>query len=243
MSITTKKEKTNSAIAYDIKNKKYIYLSNSDSPEKKEYMTTDAIIPYFDLSKKKKSIRIFISGSTGSGKTYLCERILETTFRKSPQIYLFSAIFDEDYSKIKNLLRVDIADLLLQNKDMDIYELLMPDSVCIFDDILSFPDKIAKLYLKLRSQCLSIGRHKNISTICIEQQPRNYTKSRDVLLNSEVYIFFPKSSYMPFEKTCKEYLGLKSKQIEELGKDSRYISINKVYPSYAVREKQIDILN
>lgn len=241
MSIEKRETKNNTAIAYSLKTKKYVYLNDKDEEGNKEYETEDKLIPFFDL-KKKKSIRIFISGSTGSGKTYLCERILETSFKKSPQIYLFSAIYDEDYSKIKNLLHVDIVDLLSQNKDLDIYELLMPNSVCIFDDILSFPDKIAKLYLKLRTQCLSIGRHKNISTICIEQQPRNYTKSRDVLLNSEVYIFFPKSSYMPFEKTCKEYLGLTKEKILEIGSNSRYVSINKTYPSYAVRESNINIL-
>lgn len=241
MSIEKRENKNNVPIAYSLKTKKYVYLNDKDEEGNKGQKTEDKLIPFFDL-KKKKSIRIFISGSTGSGKTYLCERILETTFKKSPQIYLFSAIEDEDYTKIKNLLRVDIEDILSQNRDLNIYELLMPDSVCIFDDILSFPDKTAKLYLKLRTQCLSIGRHKNISTICIEQQPRNYTKSRDVLLNSEVYIFFPKSSYMPFEKTCKEYLGLTKDKIEELGSNSRYVSINKVYPSYAVRESNINIL-
>ena len=55
-----------------------------------------------------------------------------------------------------------------------------------------------KLYLKLRSQCLATGRHKQLSTICIEQQPRNFIKSRDVLLNSEAYCFFPRASYLPY---------------------------------------------
>lgn len=240
MSIETKETKTNKAIAMK-DNKVCYYLSDKEDGET-HINTKDSLIPYFDL-KKLKSIRINISGATGSGKTYLCEKILETTFKKSPQIYLFSSIWDKDYQKIKNLMHLDIHEFYEQNpKADDIFQLLMPDSVCIFDDILAFEDKRAKAYLKLRSQCLATGRHRNISTICIEQQPRNFMKSRDVLLNSEVYIFFPKSSYMPFKKTAEEYLGLTKAKIEEIGQKSRFVAINKVYPSYAIREHDINIL-
>lgn len=203
-----------------------------------------SLIPYFDfkyMKSGKKSIRMFISGSTGSGKTYLCEQILKTSFKKAPVIYLFSSIWDEDYKTVKNLIHLDIDEFYEENPNIDIYEKLHPNSVCIFDDILSFDDKKLKKYIKLRDQCLSVGRHKDISTICIEQQPRNYTKSRIVLLNSEMYIFFPKSSYMPFKKTCEEYIGLTKNKIEELGQH-RYIAIYKNYPSYYITDFKVSLL-
>lgn len=241
MSIESKQSKTNKAIALG-ENGKGFFLSDNEDGETHVHSDKIKLIPFFDL-KKIKSVRIFVSGSTGSGKTYLCEQILRTSFKKAPQIYLFSSIWDKDYSSFKNMIHIDIDEFYKQHPEVsDIYDRLMPKSVVIFDDILSYDDKKVKAYIKLRSQCLSTGRHKDISCICIEQQPRNYTKSRDVLLNSEMYIFFPKSSYMPFKKTCEEYLGLTKDKIAEIGQKSRYVCINKVYPSYAVREYDINIL-
>ena len=194
----------------------YIYLDKSDDIEASQNekhialdKKTETLILYFDI-QKIKSIRVFISGSTGSGKTYLCEQILKTSFNKAPNIYLFSSVND-DYKDFKNLLHVYIEDFNKGNPNTDIYDALEPGSVCIFDDILSFSDKTLKLYLKLRSQCLATGRHKQLSTISIEQQPRALLKSRDVLLNSEMYIFFPKSSYLPSFKTAHEHIGMSKK--------------------------------
>lgn len=241
------KESTNSIpIAMTIDKKHTVYKSNTQdqNQNKIEFPVAPlddlkSLIPYFDfkhMKAGKKSIRMFISGSTGSGKTYLCEQILKNSFKKAPVIYLFSSIWDEDYKDIKNLIHLDIDEFYESNPDIeDIYTKLHPNSVCIFDDILSLDDKKLKKYIKLRDQCLSVGRHKDISTICIEQQPRNYTKSRIVLLNSEMYIFFPKSSYMPFKKTCEEYIGLSKSKIEDLGKH-RYIAIYKNYPSYYITD-------
>ena len=102
------------------KNKKesnYIYLDKSDDIEasqNEKHIALDkktdqtGLIPFIDIPKIK-SIRIFISGSTGSGKTYLCEQILKTSFNKAPNIYLFSSVND-DYKDFDNLLHVDIED-------------------------------------------------------------------------------------------------------------------------------------
>ena len=126
------------------------------------------------------------------------------------------------------------------NQNTDIYDVLMPDSLCIFDDILAYRKN--KPYIDLRSRFLSTGRHRGISTICIEQQCMNMTKTRDVLLNCEIYIFFPNSSYRSYVKCATEYLGLAKNKIEMLGSQkSRWIEFNKVFPMYAVLEHSIYI--
>ena len=229
------------------KDSKFIYLNKDDDDntanQNERHIVIskdDSLIPFFDIPKIN-SIRIFISGSTGSGKTYLCEQILKSSFNKAPNIYLFSSVND-DYKEFKNLLHVNIDEFNKSNPDVDIYDALEPGSVAIFDDILSFSDKILKLYLKLRSQCLATGRHKKISTISIEQQPRAFLKSRDVLLNSEMYIFFPRSSYLPYFKTATEHIGMSKSDIEKYGKDSRWACINKTYPSCIIRQYNVDLI-
>ena len=85
-----------------------------------------------------------------------------------------------DYDNFcKKLLHVDIIEFMNNNPNTDIYDVLMPDSLCIFDDTLAYGQK-AKPYITLRSQVLATGRHKNISCFVIEQQSRNAHKTRDV---------------------------------------------------------------
>lgn len=247
MSLTTRKSKDSKPIAITA-DKKFIYLNNDDdnsdsddSSDEKEIKLKKKILPFFDVSKK--GVRIFLSGSTGSGKSYLCEKVIETSFKNTKQIYLFSSVYDGDYDKFaKKLLHIDLEQFYGENTDCkDIYSMLMPNSLCIFDDILSYSDN--KPYLKLRSQVLATGRHKNISCIVIEQQAMNRNLTREVLLNCEIYIFFPNSSFRSFKKCSEEYLGLTNKQIEELkSKKSRWLAINKVYPMYVVSEKSVEII-
>ena len=249
MSLTTRKTKDSKPIALT-SSKKFIYLDNCDdddssddekNKDETEIKTKDKLLPYFDVSKK--SIRIFLSGSTGSGKSYLCEKIIDTTFKNCKQIYLFSSVYDGDYKKFeKKLLHIDLEEFYEQNPDCkDIYDMLMPNSLCIFDDILSYSNN--KPYIKLRSQVLATGRQKNINCIVIEQQAMNRNLTREILLNCEIYIFFPNSSFRSFKKCAEEYLGLTNKQIDELKKrKSRYLSISKVYPMYCVSEKSVEIL-
>jgi len=239
MSLSFKKTKDCKAVCLT-GDKKFIYLDQENEDGEKELKFKDKILPYFDVSKK--SIRIFVSGSTGSGKTYLTEQIIETSFKNTKQIYLFSSVYDDDYSKFnKKLLHIDLEQFYEQNPEDDIYSLLMPNSLCIFDDILSASNN--KPYVKLRSQVLATGRHKNISSIVIEQQAMNRNLTREVLLNSEIYIFFPNSSFRSFKKTAEEYLGLTKTAIEELkNKKSRWLAIDKRYPMYAVSEKSAEIL-
>ena len=238
MSLSLKKTKDCKAIALT-GDKKFVYL-DQDEDGQKEIKFKDKILPYFDVSKK--SIRIFVSGSTGSGKTYLTEQIIETSFKNTKQVYLFSSVYDDDYSKFnKKLLHVDLEEFYEQNPDDDIYSLLMPNSLCIFDDILSYSNN--KPYVKLRSQVLATGRHKSISCIVIEQQALNRNLTREVLLNCEIYIFFPNSSFRSFKRTASEYLGLTNTKIEELKeKKSRWLSICKTYPMFCVSEKAVEIL-
>lgn len=217
-----------------------IYLDLDDEGNSSiELPKNENVLPFFDATK---SIRVFISASTGSGKTYLCEQILATSFKKVENIYLFSSVNDKDYSQFNDKLRqIDIDEFNATFDSTDIYDFIENNSVCIFDDILSFRNN--KPYIDLRSRLLATGRHKNISVFCIEQQAMNTNKTRDVLLNCEVYIFFPNSSFRSFKKTSIEYLGLTNQKIDELAsKKSRWVCINKVYPMYAVLEHGLYIL-
>jgi len=233
MSLTTNhKLKNTTQIASGDKNDVYMD-ENNDSYEKTIDIKNG--LPYFDM-KKLKSIRVLISGSSGSGKTYLCEKILEQI---DPVIvYLFSSINDDDYKKF-NVKRIDL-NKIIEKTPMsinDIYELIENDAIVIFDDVISFGSKQAKPYLELRLLCLTKGRHKNISTIIVEQQAQagNSKGAREILLNCSYFVMFPRNNFRSFKAITTQYLGLEKQTIEYLKSiNSRYILLSKNHPAYYV---------
>ena len=96
MSLTLHSSKNTVAIALLMNKKpKKIYLDKeNDETNEITFSKSENLLPYFEPNK---SYRIFISGSTGSGKTVLCEKILATSFKHVEHIYLFSSIADADY--------------------------------------------------------------------------------------------------------------------------------------------------
>ena len=221
---------------------KKIYLSESEEFEN-TIKTTNAM-PTFDM-EKLKCLRMLISGSSGSGKTYMAEEVLH---QLNPKIvYLFSSIEDDDYKDF-NVRRIDLNYILNTNKDLnvhDIYEMIEPKTVAIFDDIVSFGTKLSKPYLELRLLMLQKGRHKQQSVLVVEQQANagNQKGSREVLLNCNYFIMFPKNNFRSFTSISKQYLGIPNKKIEYLQTlKTRYIMISKNYPAYYVSSPEIGML-
>jgi len=246
MSLTTNKdEKTAEKIAVST-NENY-YLINDENGIKK--MNGNNILPFFEIKKNKNKVfHSFFSGSTGSGKSYLARKLIEQI--KPALVFVFSSVDDGDFDNIPNVksVKVDLIKIMDENKlDINgIYDLIPNGSICIFDDILSFGLKLSKPYIELRLMLLQKGRHKQVSCFVIEQMALggNSKGSREVLLNCQYFFCFPRSNFNSFEKLSKIYLGLTKQQIAYLRKlDSRYVMINKAYPSYYISSKEVGILN
>lgn len=241
MSLSVSKTKNSIKIAES--GNKSVYMDNKNENGMKE-INGNNFLPYIDMKDYPGGVRIFYSGGTGSGKTYLCTKILQQI--KPKHLYLFSSIDDDDYKEFKNMKRIDLNEILENNPELDIhqvYEYIEKDAVCIFDDIVSFGTKLSKPYLELRSILLTKGRHKGQSTFVIEQQGQNYNKTRDVLLNSQFFVMFPKNNYRSFKSMASNYLGLMKNDIENIRNlPGRYVFINKHYPMYVVSEKEIRMI-
>ena len=244
--LETKESKSNYLIATGA-NGKNIYLNtdddNNDSGE--EVINCRDIMPYFETKKHFfTGIRMLLSGGTGSGKSYMCKQIIKQI--KPKRVYLFSSLTDGDYADVKNLEQIDLIDLLNKNPGYtvhDIFEMMEPGCVCIFDDIISFGNKMSKPYLELRQICLQKGRHKNMSIFVCEQMAQMANKSRDVLLNCQYFCCFPRNNFKAFNSLASNYLGLTKDKIEYLRKlKSRYVMFNKNYPAYYVSSVEVGML-
>tara|TARA_R110000868_G_scaffold80217_3_gene228140 strand:+ start:5016 stop:5759 length:744 start_codon:yes stop_codon:yes gene_type:complete len=224
---------------------KKLYIdTNTEKYENKIDCVKDDIFPFFDM-KKLKCVRVLISGSSGSGKTYMTEKFLDQL--KPEKVYLFSSINDDDY-KDYNVIRIDLNEILNSEKKLnihDIYEMIQPNSVCIFDDVVSYGVKLSKPYLELRLVVLQKGRHKQQSVFVVEQLATagNLKGSQSVLLNCNYYVMFPKNNVRAFTLLSKNYLGIENSKIEYLKNlKSRYLFISKNYPSYYVSAVEVGML-
>ena len=68
-----------------------IYLDNDEKHENNASISGKEFLPFFDMKEHKGGIRALFSGSTGSGKTFMAEKLIECI--KPSVIYIFSSFY------------------------------------------------------------------------------------------------------------------------------------------------------
>lgn len=209
--------------------------------------------PYFDkqylLSKQKDkttepSYRMFVSGLSGSGKSYYISEWLKTN--KPKHIFIMSPVKDDPaFKKLKpEPMHIDLLTYDQEYEKNFEIEDIPPDSVVILDDIDT--DKNAKLYLEVKIQLLERGRHLGISTIVVSHEALagNTKHAKAQLRECEYFIIFPKSNKAHAEKLLKSYIMLPKEKMDLiLDMDTRAVTIKKSFPSYAIGEHMVMTLN
>jgi hypothetical protein len=221
-----------------------VFLDPDEEANGDKIIKGNKIMPFFDMSKND-GIRCLLSGSTGSGKSYMCRKAIEQINPK--KVYIFSSVDDGDYDNLPcEVMKVDL-NQIISRTGMDIhqiYECMEDKCVAVFDDIMSFGNKMSKPYLELRLIMLQKSRHKKQSVFVCEQtaQAGNAKGSREVLLNCQYFYCFPRNNFRAFNNLAKIYLGLTEKQIEHMKTLGRYVMINKNYPSYYVSNNEVAMI-
>lgn len=218
-----------------------------------DFGKTATLKPYFDkqylLSKQKDkttepSYRMFVSGLSGSGKSYYISEWLKTN--KPKHIFIMSPVKDDPaFMKLKpEPMQIDLLTYEQEFEKPFEIEDIPADSVVIMDDIDT--DKNSKLYLEVKIQLLERGRHLGISTIVVSHEALagNTRHAKAQLRECEWFIIFPKSNKAHAEKLLKSYVMLtKDKSDLVLNMDSRAVTIKKSFPSYAIGEHTVMTLN
>lgn len=245
MSLTTNNKNKNKQIYQIAKGTKLdVFLNSDEEANGEKIIKGNKIMPFFDMSKNE-GIRVLLSGSTGSGKSYMARKAIEQI--KPKKVYIFSSIDDGDYDNLPcEVMKVDLNEIIART-GMDIhkiYECMEDKCVAVFDDIMSYGTKMSKPYLDLRLIMLQKSRHKKQSVFVVEQtaQAGNAKGSREVLLNCQYFYCFPRNNFRAFNNLAKIYLGLSEKQIEHMKNLGRYVMINKNYPSYYVSNNEVGMI-
>lgn len=187
----------------------------------------------------------YISGPSGSGKSYYASNLAKTYQKIFPDrdVYLFSRTDyknDPAYVPLKPL-QVNIDEKLIE-EPIDIARDIQAGSLMIFDDVGTIrDDKIKKEVFKLMEDIMEVGRKLEISLIITNHlvNPNERKFGRTVMNELQSFTFFPKSGSAHQVTYClKNYFGMSKKQIEEImALPSRWVTVLKNYPQCVMHER------
>jgi hypothetical protein len=229
-------------------NKKIISITDKEDeimhPFNEFKTSTDDYLQEIYDKKTERKIN-FITGCSGSGKSVYASNLALQYRRQYPSndIYLFSTVKeDKVLDKIKGLMRIDL-NKLLEDNDIKVED--FKDSLCIFDDIDSVPNKaIYKKVMSLFNEIAQIGRHLGICCIFTSHLACDGAKTRIILAEAHaVTIFLKTMQGRSRDYLLQKYIGLDKAQIEKLKNiKSRHCTWIKSYPQCILTEKEVFVL-
>lgn len=244
------KSKSNNKKQDDIQ----IYLSSPEQEDEVEQIVPkieiptdekDLIIqhlPFKDKIKGNSRQILYISGQSGSGKSYYTKSYVEEYIKLYPNnlIFLFSVLEeDETLDAIKKIKRVKLND--------DFYNTMFSiddfkNCLIIYDDCEAIKDKLMKEKLtNIQNLILTTGRHTGTSFILTTHLTLNNQSTKMILTETNSITLFLKTIGGRTLKTVLEnYFGLSTKQINAIQSlKTRWITIFRSYPLLIMHEKGI----
>jgi hypothetical protein len=238
---SNKDDKKNINIYNDYDNKENLksYFEELELNDKDDYFQ---IMP-----QKDHRIIGWVTGSSGSGKSYFTRQFINEYHRINPRnnIYIFSSLQeDETLDKLKYIKRINLNSDKFLNIQLDIKD--FKDTLIIADDTDVIKNKYvrAKVY-DILDQILEIGRHTNTSLIMTNHLATNGSDSRRAINESHFVTVFPQTISSKAKKyLLGDYIGLSNEQLKKLNTiKSRAITILRSYPKILIAEKNIYTLN
>jgi len=234
-------EKATPIATIQIRKKKSILCISEAESHEKDLIEFDKceIFPNIDT----RDI-IYICGASGCGKSTWAATYIKN-FRKlfpDSRIYVLSRLTKDpalDDSKL-GIIRIPINDELLTDP-IDIMKELKNCCV-LFDDCNTIQNPKLKLMVsKTMNDILECGRHNNIYTLITSHLINMNEKkdSRTILNEWHSIVIFPRAgNKYQIRYALKTYFGLSPNKINSILKiHSRWVLINKQYPSYVLSEQ------
>ena len=224
-----------------------IYVEN-DKREIKNYLEEieledeDETIQLMPNKKTERGI-LYITGSSGSGKSYYTRDYIKEyhiTFPKNP-VYLFSSLNDDTtLDKITYLKRIKL-DAKFLNTDFTIED--FRNCLVIFDDTDAINNKPMKIKLQgIANIIMETGRHTRTSFIYTSHIANKGGDTKTILNETHSITFFPNTAGARTMKYLLENsFGLDKHQVKKIKQigttKSRWITICKTYPLIVLHQK------
>lgn len=185
----------------------------------------------------------FISGKSGSGKSYETSKFIEQYRQMYPNndIYLFSLVQDDPSIKAKYIKRIDLNKLLDAELKLEDFK----NSLVVYDDVDCVKDRELKNKLnRIADQIMQMGRHHKISLCFLSHISCNRNETRMILNECTHITVFPKfMNNNNLKYLMYNYVGLTKDQLTEMLKDNaRAITYIAGYPPVIVSENKAYVL-
>lgn len=201
-------------------------------------------IPTIDKSEDR--VIYYLSGPSGSGKSYLTSIIIKEYKKAFPdnKVIVFSRLDNDEVIDMHNPIRIMINDELVEDP-IDVAKTFR-DALLIFDDIDTLNDKEQReAVYKLMEDVLQIGRHNRIFAIITSHLLMDYKKTRSIINESHYVFVYPNSgSTYHIHRFLKVYAGMGANDIKKfMGLPSRWVGVKKNYPMAVLSQNQAYLLS
>jgi len=256
MSLSLEPVETSKLIANIYTDKKlsgHVYYDSANDIEDEKALTrirlnnkNEMFFPsIMDFEKCEQVDTIYISGSTGCGKSSFVRNYCVSFKQKYPKakIYLFSSKKVDKALDDLNIERMNITnDILLNPFTLKELSLKSKPSLAIFDDCEDFENKkITAEIERFRNEVMRNGRSYGIFCIMTHHNPCEYVKTRNMLFEASKIVIFPRQcGKNTYDYLLEKYCHLKKKNINLINKSqSNFVVYNKKIPNFILSDKYI----
>jgi len=199
-------------------------------------------------NKKKERDILYITGASGSGKSYYTRDYIKqyhAMYPKNP-IYLLSSLNeDETLDKLNYIKRINL-DQKFFDSNLSIED--FRDTLLIADDVDCLTDKLMKRKInEILDIILQTGRHSRTSLIYTSHIANKGNDTKMILNEAHSITIFPSTMGIRTQKYLLEGMfGLDKNQIKkirQIGQKSRWVSVMKTFPLTCLYQKGAYVLN
>lgn len=193
--------------------------------------------------KKTERAVLYITGQSGSGKSFYTKNYIEQYHKMFPkrEVFVFSSLdSDTTLDKLKILKRIKIKQDSFLNSELTAED--FKDSLCIFDDCDVISNKVIKhKVFSILNSILETGRHFNTSVIFTSHNATMGLDTKRILNECHSITIFPRNIGGKTSKyLLDQYLGLDKTQIMRIKKcEGRWCTIMKSYPIVVLTENEV----
>lgn len=202
-------------------------------------------MPYKELNEKTYRQILYVTGASGSGKSYYTKMYIiqyQQLFPKN-SVYIFSSLGeDRTLDSIKGLKRIKL-DEKFYNTQFTIKD--FADCLLVFDDTEVIKNPLLREKVtNILDLVLETGRHTSTFVIVTSHIATNGNRTKLILTEAHSVTIFPATIGGKTMKYLLDgYFGLDSEQIKHIRSlKSRWITIIKTYPMLVLYEKGAFVL-